>query len=241
MSSSRAKRSRDHDESIPEQTRKRAVPSKFCRVSVAAPPSPVPTFSDLPTCAPRHDSFDALSLGFSMSNYADRRPRGGERAAGSEAALRRLLSLLLLRDSFGGGTAAATGAPAGGAPRISDEIARACQVVAMAHRRSRDMLATSFPKAGPAFLDLFANVLEAALAQARERCNLYPPVVPSAAAPATELGPADACLQSVTKTLCCYARIKSATPLMARHRVLPLMIALLRPSSAASREGTTWS
>ena len=107
----------------------------------------------------------------------------------------------------------------------------------MAYRCTEQALEKSFQKVGPTFLQLFSNILEAALAQVQEyrKPNLRP--MSGAAAPATELKLANACLQSVTKILSYYAKIKAAILLMARHRVLSLMIALLRPSGAVSLEG----
>lgn len=229
MSSSGAKRPREHDD-VSELPRKRAI-------------------TDLLICVSRQDCAAALSSCYGMFNHANQQAHDEDLASGSDAALCRLLSFLLLQDSFGGGrppaaAAAASGAPAGRATRISDEIARACQVIEMAYRCTEQALEKSFQKVGPTFLQLFSNILEAALAQVQEyrKPNLRP--MSGAAAPATELKLANACLQSVTKILSYYAKIKAAILLMARHRVLSLMIALLRPSGAVSleaRHNTLWT
>ncbi|KAL7531349.1 hypothetical protein ACHAWF_003732 [Thalassiosira exigua] len=200
-----------------------------------APEAPWKTaIAALSTCVRRQDCIDALSTGFRIFNHTNEQVHDEEIASEVDAVLCRLLAFLLLKKSFeddggpgGGGASSSTSDTQERVRsiRMSDEIACTCQIIEMVFRCSKGALEISFQKAGPDFLHLLANILTREL----PKYNASDEQMQNAPARVTDMKSANVCLRSVTKTLCHFARVQSATLSMAQHpRLLSLMISLLR-------------
>ena len=167
-------------------------------------------------------------------NHSNEQIHDEEIASQADAVLCRLLSFLLLKISSGFGahanqaTYASTEQPQVATVIISDEIACTCQIIEMVYRCSKEVLETSFRKIGSTFLNLFANIL-ARLLPIYHTSNDSQDMLTADNTPLTDMKSATICLQSVTKTLCHYARVQSATTSIAqRPELLSLMISLLQ-------------
>lgn len=210
------------------------------------------------TCVTHEDCIQALSKSFRIFNHTNEQTHDQEIRSGVDTALCRLLSFLLFKETLGGdgGGQADTSSSAaarsrsqvgepeaeGQAPspqtsratRLSDEITCACQITEMICRCSKQALEASFQKLGPDFLHILACILAHQLpkyqtSSGSDEDPTHQSTCTSEAASSADMKSTNVCLRSVTKILCHYARVQSATTSMARNpKLLSLMIALLQ-------------
>jgi len=118
--------------------------------------------------------------------------------------------------------------------RISDEVTCACQITEMIYRCSKGALEASFQRVGQDFLHILAKVMAHQLPKyqtsSREDDDHGGIIPGSVAAPSSaDMKSTNVCLKSVTKILCHYARVQSATTSMAHNpKLLSLMISILQ-------------
>lgn len=107
----------------------------------------------------------------------------------------------------------------------------------MIYRCSKESLETSFQKVGQDFLHILANIMTYQLSkcQTSSSSSEEPPSTPQSSSSAmtpgalADMKSTNVCLRSVTKILCHYARVQSATRSMAHNpKLLSLMISLLQ-------------
>lgn len=178
----------------------------------------------LSTCVSRQDCIEALSTSFRIFNHTVEQLHDEEIASGADAVLCRLLSFLLSNQSVENERHADQASSAAieiqgahaTAITLSNEIACTCQLAELVYRCSKGVIETSLQKVGPYFQHVIATILEHELRN--YRTSNYLPTQNASNA-----------LRSVTKILCHYARVQSATLSMARQpRLLSLMISLLQ-------------
>ena len=207
------------------------------------------------TCVSREDCIEALSKSFRIFNHTNEQTHDGEIKSGVDAALCRLLSFLLFKETFASAderSAAASSSSssvqsqatqgqhdvhASPTTRLSDEITCACQITEMIYRCSKESLETSFQKVGQDFLHILANIMTHQLSkyQTSSSSSEEPPSTPQSSSSVmppgalADMKSTNVCLRSVTKILCHYARVQSATTSMAHNpKLLSLMISLLQ-------------
>jgi len=203
------------------------------------------TIAALLTCVSHEDCIEALSKSFRIFNHTNEQTHDVEVSSGVDAALVRLLSFLLFKESFGEGsdqTDAISSATSlsqlhsqRSSSRISDEVTCACQITEMIYRCSKGALEASFQRVGQDFLHILAKVMAHQLPKyqtSREGDDDQEGIIipGSVTAPSSaDMKSTNVCLKSVTKILCHYARVQSATTSMAHNpKLLSLMISILQ-------------
>ena len=195
----------------------------------------------LSLCISQRDRSRALSTSFNSFNHTNEQVHDEEVRAGADCALCRLLSFLILKETF---EAEERVVPAGGAnipaaSRVTYEIAGVCQVIELIYRCSKEVMEVSFNHVGRDYLRLFCRVSSLALLYYQgQDVSLEGPSQHNIKASNT-------ILTAVTKTLSHFARAPSKTVHMASHpRLLPLFVTFIRPSSRGipfeARRNTLW-
>ena len=179
---------------------------------------------------------NALSKSFRIFNHTNEQVHDAEIASKADAALCRLLSFLMHKDSSEEDNGSAN-EPHAIQP---DEIAYTCHIIEMIYRCSKEVMEESFQEVGREFLHKLTNILARQLQVVSTSSSGQ-----SGIRAVTDLKSVRMCLSSITKILCHYARSKSATISMAQHpQLLSLIISLLRcPVEAVSFEAhfnTLW-
>lgn len=188
--------------------------------------------SALSTCVSSQDCMEALSKSTQIFNHSNERIHDEEIASGADAVLCRLLGFLCAKGSFDDVAHAdqASSVPASAQParatRVSDETVYTCQITEMVYRCSKAALEPSFQKVGPDFVNIIAKVFAYQLRN-HPASNTRPDQ--ESASHLKELKSANRLLLTITKILCHFARVQTATVSMASHpKLLSLMISLLR-------------
>ena len=195
----------------------------------------------LSLCISQRDRSRALSTSFNSFNHTNEQVHDEEVRAGADCALCRLLSFLILKETF---EAEERAVPAGGvsvptASRVTYEIAGVCQVIELIYRCSKEIMEVSFNQVGRDYLRLFCRVSSLALVyyQGQDESQVD--------SNEFNIKASNTILTAVTKTLSHFARAPSKTIAMANHpRLLPLFVTFIRPSSSGipfeARRNTLW-
>lgn len=197
----------------------------------------------LATCITRQELVAALRMGQRAFNHSIESIHDEEIASVADAALCRLLSHLLFKET-------SNIYDLGKRPKtllksLPEEILRTCQLFEMIYRCSKVKITASFERVGPDLLRLICHIImhelqkySASLPNPEFRdghSSSYEsnrpdskPIAIKTSEHASE-APHDTCLQSVTRILFLYARVQSLTEAMANHtRLVSLCISLIQ-------------
>jgi hypothetical protein len=178
----------------------------------------------LSDCNPSNPQYStAIESYLQLFNHTDTNSHDEEIDDGADEVLYRVL-LALVTD--GSGQLPADGFHAGFSTRRRQKICNVCKIIELVYQCSKEKVELSFQRVGHDFMNLLCVVLSTEL----QRHSIHPdeapsnsrplPDVPRSSTTRTRRVPLDGTIKAVTKIISSYARVQSATPLIAQHNRL---------------------